>query len=137
MAKSQPRWHVSPPKRPKPKVPESVKMELERKAGELLESVLKPTHLAAPPQDVSFNYVVDLYFSWHGNCLYFCAKYACPGPNAISPFFEMKFARLEYVGDNHFALAYMRHTGKWWEVHPRLSLDECLAAVGEDPLFSP
>jgi hypothetical protein len=62
---------------------------------------------------------------------------AVPGPNAISPFFEDKFARMEYVGSDRFNLSYMRYTGKWLEVYTGLSVDECLAAIKDDPLFHP
>jgi hypothetical protein len=77
---------------------ENVKADVERKAAELVEKVLKPQHIKPPPEDVRFNYIVDIYTRWRGNYFYFCAKYHSPGPNAISPFFEVKFARLEYVG---------------------------------------
>jgi hypothetical protein len=31
----------------------------------------------------------------------------------------------------------MRHNGEWIEIFPDLSLDECLAAVRDDPWFEP
>ena len=40
-------------------------------------------------------------------------------------------------GDRRFNLAYMRHTGKWWEVHQGLTLDKCLKTIREDPTFQP
>lgn len=64
--------------------------------------------------------------------------YRCvPGPDALFPFFERKFARLEYVADDHFNMAFMRYTGEWVEVYPGLSLEQCLAAVESDPFFYP
>ncbi len=63
--------------------------------------------------------------------------WASPGPNALSPSFEAGFARLEYVGQRRFNMAYMRHTEKWWEVYQRLTLDECLKTVREEPLLHP
>ena len=50
--------------------------------------------------------------------------------------FEAKFARLTYLGGDHFNLA-ARHTGEWMEIFPDLTLDECLAAVQDDPWFQP
>jgi hypothetical protein len=44
---------------------------------------------------------------------------------------------MEYVGDNRFNLAYMRHTGQWWEVFQGLTLDECLKTIIEDGIFQP
>jgi hypothetical protein len=129
-------WVYSPPK---PKVPHAVKVELEAKATELVNTVLKPEHIKPPPKNTRWNYIVDLYTKWHRNYFYFCAKYACPGPNALSPFFDTGFARLEYSGgvgrQSRFNLSYMRPTGRWWEIRHGLSLDRCLAEVRAEGLF--
>jgi len=117
MRKRQRTWVYSSQRQPRPKVPEAIKAKLEVKAGELVDSILKPMHVKPPCEDEQFNYIVDIYSKWYRNYFYFCSKYACPGPNAISPYFEAKFARLEYVGNERFNLAYMRHTGKWCEIY--------------------
>ena len=131
-------WIYSPPK---PKMPDAVKVELKTKATKLIESVLKPEHVKPPPKNAKWNYIVDLYTKWHSNYFYFCAKYACPGPNALSPFFDIGFARLEYSGgvgrQSRFNLSYMRHTGKWLEIGHGLSLEQCLAEVREGGFFNP
>jgi hypothetical protein len=131
-------WVYRPPK---PQVPHSVKAQVETKATELVNSVLKPAHIKSPPKNPRWNYIVDIYTKWRGNCFYFYAKYACPSPRALSPFFDNGFARLEYVGgagkQSRFNMAYFRHTGKWWEIAHDLSLDECLAEVKEGGLFQP
>jgi hypothetical protein len=118
-----------------------VKAQVETKATELVNSVLKPAHIKSPPKNPRWNYIVDIYTKWRGNCFYFYAKYACPSPRALSPFFDNGFARLEYVGgagkQSRFNMAYFRHTGKWWEIAHDLSLDECLAEVKEGGLFQP
>ena len=44
----------------------------------------------------------------------------------------MKFARLEYVCDNNFKLAYMRHTEQWFEIYDGLSLEKCLEVIEND-----
>ncbi len=112
-------------------------MEVTSKASKLIETVLKPKHIQPPPENPRFNYIIDLYGKWYRSYLYFCCTYACPSPNALSPTFEVRFTRLEYAGNDRFNLAYMRHTGQWWEVYPHLSLDECLARIREEPLFHP
>lgn len=137
MKRGQKMWTSSPQKLPKPKVPEDLKKEVETKAKELVESFLKPEHIKAPPEDMQFNYVVDIYTKWYRNYFYFGAKYASPSPNAISPFFETKFARMEYVGDGLFNLSYMRHTEKWFEIFQDLSVDECLETIKDFPHFMP
>ena len=137
MAKRQKAWIYSPPKQPKPKVAENVKLELEEKADAFVKEMLKPAHIKPAPEDTRFNYLVDIYSKWHGSYFYFCAKYHAPDPDAITPFFEAKFARLEYIGNGRFNLAYMRHTGKWVEVYTDLSAEECLTFIKDEPVFYP
>jgi hypothetical protein len=59
----------------------------------------------------------------------------CPAANAISQHFEVKFARLEYVGDGRFNMAFLRHTGQWFEFLSETSLDECLEEIKINPLL--
>ena len=54
-----------------------------------------------------------------------------------SPFFESRFARLQYAGDERFNLAYFRPTGQWWEVAQLLPLQECLSRIEAGGLFTP
>lgn len=137
MIRKQKRWTYSPPKPSKAKIPDAIKCTVENKATELIESILKPKHIKPHPEDNTFNYIVDIYSKWYRSYFYFIAKYSCPSPNAISPFFESKFARMEYIGNEHFNLSYMRHTEQWWEIYPDLSVDECLDAIREEPHFLP
>ncbi|MEA1893592.1 MAG: hypothetical protein U9N36_00035 [Euryarchaeota archaeon] len=137
MAKNEKRWLHSSSRAPNPRVPELVKIEVKRACDEFVESVLKPRFIDPDPQEECFNYIVDIFTKWYSSHLHFYAKYRCPGPNAIEPFFETKFARMEYVGRDRFNLSYMRHTGKWLEVYPDMSLDECIEAIRDDPLFRP
>jgi len=137
MAKTQKRWVYSPQRASKPRVTEAVKLGLETKANALIELVLKPTYIKPPCKDQQFNYIVDIYAKWRGSTFYFYSKYAVPGPNAISPFFEDKFARMEYAGGDRINLSYMRYTGKWVEIYTGLSVDECLGAIKDNPAFQP
>jgi len=137
MAKQQKTWRPAPPKQLKPKLPDTLKAEVQTRANQLVESVLKPAHIKPPAENERFNYLVDIFTKWHQNYFYFCATYCSTGPNAIAPFFETRFARLAYIGNNRFGLSYMRHTGQWWEIYPDLSLDESLSAVRDEPHFQP
>src|SRR5204862_1224178 len=112
MAKQRKTWVYSPPKPSPAPVSESLKAEVERKANELVETVLKPKHVQPPPRDPKFNYVTAISTRWHGRYFYFVSTYACPGPHAVSPSFEAKFARLEHAGGARFNLSFPRHTGK-------------------------
>jgi hypothetical protein len=136
MVKKRKMWVYSPGKAARSTVPEEVKAQVEAKARELVEAVLKPQHVK-PPKDGRFNYLIDISTRWHRSYFYFVSTYASTGPNALSPTFEAKFARLEHVGGGRFNLAYMRHTGQWWPVGTGLPLDRCLTAIRDDPIFTP
>jgi len=133
--KSRRVWQLVPSKPPKPDVPESTKIFLSREANKVIETVIKPKYLEPPPIDNDFNYIADIYSRWYRNYFYFVANYNCPSPNAISPSFESKYVRLEYVGEDKYNFAYMRHTGQWWETHRELSMLECLNMAKDYPPY--
>src|SRR4051795_1710515 len=137
MARKRNAWEITPAKGRKTPLPDSLKAEVEAKAADLIENVLKPKHVLPPPKDGQFNYLIDIGSKWYRHSFYFFSTYACPGPNALSPTFESKFARMEYLGSAKFALYFMRHTGEWVGLYDALSVDESLKAIGEDPWFVP
>jgi hypothetical protein len=115
----------------------AIKQEVNQKAGELIDNVLKPKHVQPPPKGRQSSYLVDITTKWLGSKCYFISIYRSPGPHAISPTFEAKFAKLAYVGNGKFALSFQRHTGQWVELYDALSVDECLTAIRDDPWFVP
>jgi hypothetical protein len=129
-------WTYTPPKRPKPKVPDDVKAAVSAQAEHLLAE-WRPKYITPPPPGYQFNYIVELYGKWFRSYFYLYAKYACPGPTALSPFFEARFARLDYVGDRRFNLAFMRHTGQWVELEQDLTIDQCFQSLREESLYQP
>jgi len=135
MARSGKRWVYTPAK--PSVVPEALKQQVSVKVADLVEQHIKPKHVEPPPKTPQFNYIVDIYTKWRGGSLYFIARYASPGPNSIAPFFETGFARIEYAGNERFHLAYFRHTGKWWQVHFDLTLDEALDFIKDGGIFQP
>jgi hypothetical protein len=137
MAKHQKRWVYNPKKASSQKVSEIVKADVETRANELIESYLKPTFIKPPPDDNRFNFLVDISSKWYRNYFYFCSRYCSPTPNAISPYFDDKFARLGYVGTDSYNLAYLRHKGQWQEIYFGLTLEECFQAIREAPVFQP
>jgi len=130
-------WIHGPKRNPPPKIPASTKVHVKSKADQLIETVLKPRHIEPPPENINFNYIVDIYSKWHGCYFYLCSKYSCPGPGALSPSFEDRFARLEYIGPDRFNLAFKRHTSQWVEIFSDLSLDECLKEIEAGNFFVP
>src|SRR5262245_61816011 len=89
---------------PKCKLRPWEKERLKTVADGFVNEFYKPTFIKPPPADARWNYVVDVSTKWHGPYLQFIAKYACPGPNAISPFFEDAFARLGYFRPDVWSL---------------------------------
>jgi hypothetical protein len=118
-------------------VPDAVKTEVTTKANEFIETFLKLQHVQPPPDNPQFNYIIDIYGKWYQRYFYLCATYHVSGPNAVTPTFDAKFARMEYTGNNHFHLSFMRHTGQWVELYTDQSLDECLESIRDDPNFFP
>ena len=114
----------------------SIKAEVEAKANEFIESVLKPKHVRRPLENEQFNYVSDIKAKWIRNFFYFISVYTCPRPNAIEPTFESKFARMEPLGNDTFAQYAMRYTGtEWVGVFDALLVDECMKAISDDEWF--
>jgi hypothetical protein len=136
MARPREPWNVRPAKKTA-SVTASIKAEVEAKARDLIENVLKPKYVLPPPKDGQFNYIIDIGAKWFRNYFYFFSVYACPGPNALSPTFESNFARMEPLGSGKFALYFMRHTGEWVGIYDGLSVDECMQAIQDDPWFVP
>ena len=138
MPKKKPRtWMVRSTRPKRPAIPEPLKAQVNAKAQELVEKVLKPKFIEPPPKKPRFNYIIDVAAKWHGSALFFVMTYACPRQTAISPTFESKLARMEFVGSGKFSLSFMRHTGKWVVLYQRLSPYECLDAIQNDFWFQP
>jgi hypothetical protein len=136
MARPREPWNTRPAKK-RASVTASLKAEVETKAKDLIDNVLKPKHVLPPPDEAQFNYITDIGAKWHRNYFYLFSTYICSGPNALSPTFESKFARMEPVSGDRFALYFMRHTGEWVGLYDAISVDECLKAIQDDPWFVP
>lgn len=65
MAKQRNPWDIHPQKKPQAKLPDSLKAEMEAKATNLIENVLKPKHVLPPPEDGQFNYIIDIGAKWY------------------------------------------------------------------------
>src|SRR5271157_4013911 len=123
MAKPREPWNIRPAKK-RASVTASIKAEVETKAKDLIDNVLKPKHVLPPPVEAQFNYIIDIGAKWSRNYFYFFSISACPSPNALSPTFGSEFARIKSLGDGKFALYFMRHTGEWVGIYDSLSVDE-------------
>ncbi len=135
MATPREPWHIRPSKKPV-SVAATMKAEIETRAKDFIEKVLKPKCILPKKDDEQFNYITDIGVKWYRNNFYVFLIYACPSPTALSPTFETMFARMEPLGGGRFALYAMRYTGKEWVgVLDTLSLDECLMAIRDNEWF--
>jgi hypothetical protein len=116
-------------------MPPSFKAQVDEKAKELVESVLKPRYVKPKPKKPRFNYIIDVKTKWLGSKLFFIATLACPHPTAITPTFEWRFAKMEHVGYQRFNLSYLRHNDRWVRLFQGRSVDECLESIRDDYWF--
>lgn len=135
-SRKQPRrlWARAPAPE-KPKIPDALKARVGAAADALVADVLKARYVKTPPEEPRFNYVTDIFTRWFRGYLYFCATYTYAEPDALSPGFERRFARLEYAGGENFHMAFLRHTGVWYEVYRDVPLDRALVTVRDDGYF--
>ncbi len=111
------------------------KQALVARAEAFIAEFYRPTFLKPPPAEPRFNYIVDFSARWHGAYLLFTAKYACPGPNALSPGFETNFARLGYFARDRFNLWARRHNDQWMVLARDLTLDAAFVEMRANPWF--
>jgi hypothetical protein len=89
------------------------KVNAESQGRPIRQQFLQAHFHQAAARDQRFNYLVDFSTKWHGPYLQFIARYACPGTNALSPFFETAFARLGYFRDDAWSIWARRHNDQW------------------------
>jgi len=128
-------WVYSPSKPKAPTISPAFRDEVKARMDHWVETVLKPKHIRPPPDGPKFNYLIDIDTKWYRQYFYVQGKYRCPFPEAISPEFEVKFARLEYVQPDRFHLSYLRHNDQWYEVFQGLSLLQCMEQIEDSPDF--
>ena len=63
----------------------ALKQEVNQKAGDLIENVLKPKHVEPPPRGRQLNYLVDITTKWHGSKCYFISVYRSPARTPSRP----------------------------------------------------
>ena len=113
---------------------------LKLKVEQALKPVIEEATAALKPYDESKDINQGIYFfgKWNRNFYYVYQKMKTP-PNSMVEEFDYGVARMKYVGDQQFDLAYFRHTGKWEDIftHAGLSLEEAVEAIKNDPWFLP
>jgi hypothetical protein len=117
-------------------LPDYARPAIDEKARNLVETVLKPRLVIDEPHK-EYNFVIDVVTRWRGSSVYFISIYRVGSRGDVpGDTFEAPFARMQYKAGDLFGLSYMRHTGKWEEVYPGLSVEECLESIRDDPFFA-
>ena len=109
---------------------EGLRAEADRFVAEFYRAGIK-----APPKKPQSNYIVGYSTKWHGSYLQFIAHYLCPGPNALSPSFEIAFARLGYFTSDSWNIWARRHNDEWMVLGRRMTLKECFREMRSNPWF--
>ena len=130
-------WAFRPSRMKKPSVSEETKHLVKEKCDEFVDIMLKPEYIIEQNVNTYSDRIVKIYTKWIRNFFYFKARYHCCDPEAIRINYEVGFARLEYVDEDRLNLSYFRHTGRWWEVHRELTLDECLKKISSNEIYHP
>ena len=120
---------------PKCKLSKWQKATLKANADRFIQDYYKTTFIRPPPKEARFNYIVDFSIKWHGAYLQFIARYACPGPNAISPFFETAFARLGYFRNGAWSLWARRHNDQWMVLGHQMTMEKCFEQMRSNHWF--
>ncbi|MEM0991436.1 MAG: hypothetical protein AAF847_10700 [Bacteroidota bacterium] len=125
-------WYQSSPKAQKPS--DALKQQVEA----AMKPILEAATAKLPPFDESKQVNQGMYFfgKWYRNFYYVYEKLKTP-PNAMVEEFDYGVARMKYVGNGKFDLAYFRYTEKWEDLpmHSGLSLQEAAEAIESDPWF--
>lgn len=135
MSRGKKVWVQSPAKVPKGKPSDAFKQELLERFEKILEKEMRPKFVQTPEEGRVMDYISGLHCKWHRNNFYICGTHSDP-EGKIEPY-EVKFSRMEYVSEDSFNLAYMRHTGKFWEVHKDKPLEESIRMVTTEGPFIP
>lgn len=130
-------WQLTPPRKASVKVPDTAKKLIQEEGDRFIESTLQSQHIKKNPPDSILGSCKEIYGKWYRSFFHFCAikQYRCS--DDLCPPMEIRFARLEYMGDNQFNLAYFRHTGQWWTIKEGISLEECLREIEINPFLQP
>jgi hypothetical protein len=93
-------------------------------------------NLTPIPEPQVVNHCIDVFSKWRGNYFYIMQKYKT-GENAITDYFDIGLARLEFYGENRFNLAFFTSSDKWEPMfmYEDISFEEAKKAILEDPMF--
>jgi hypothetical protein len=83
-----------------------------------------------------FNYPIAVFPEWRGKAFYLNVRYRAQSRRPEDDFI-VRTTRMTWTGSGRFALAYFRHTGKWFTVYRGLTAAECFREIEENEIFWP
>jgi hypothetical protein len=118
----------------KPKLADYEKQALLVRADKFVYEFYAP-QITPPEPGETNNYLTHITTRWRTPYLSFIKHFNSPGPNSISPTFELPLARLGMHGRDKWSLWFQRYNGEWIEVGSDLTLDGCFEGIKEGPWF--
>jgi hypothetical protein len=101
-----------------------------------IRDVLRPRFLPKITP-TEWNYVIDIHGAWTAGRYRFIQRYRSGMEHNRGEEFDAPFARVDRVGRDRFDIYWMRHTGKWWRLHARVTLAEALRILETDGHLHP
>jgi hypothetical protein len=116
------------------KPPAAEKADITARCERFIAETLRPRFLPVV-RPTEFNYPIAIHGNWHGNKYRFVTRYRSDRPDSLEPEFDAPFARIGYVNRDCLDLSWHRHTGEWFGMYQRLTLDEALHRIETEPYF--
>ncbi len=128
-------WVHIQEKAAKKKVTDEIKEKITNFFNPLVEEYREQIKNIVPNKE--YPYAIEVYTKWVQSYFYFGCVLKLDFENRIADKVDDKFARLEFVDNNLFNIAYKRHTGSWFQIATNLSLEEALVCLRNDPMLQP
>jgi hypothetical protein len=125
-------WGIAPASSKKSAANEFQKLAITKDFESIIEELKK--NIKPLPEPQQFNHCIDVFSKWRGNQFYIMQKYKT-GTNAVVDYFDEGIARLEYVDEGKFHIAYFRHTGQWFTIAQNVLTEDAKKSILEDPWF--
>ena len=92
----------------RPKVSKELKLEMTAKANDLINEYSSrwKNEYCQNGNAVGIGDIHDIYLKWQGNILYFCLKIPFKSSIVMNEYFEERFIKIKYIGNDQFNLAH-------------------------------
>jgi len=101
-----------------------------------IRDVLRPRFLPEI-RPTEWSYVIDIHGAWAAGRYRFIQRYRSGMEHNPGEEFDAPFARIDRMGQDHFDIHWMRHTGTWWRLHTGMTLVEALRILETDGILHP